>query len=157
MHHFALHPHPYGELIMATTNPFAAVDFTKYMADMKVPAVDVDKFVAAQKKNFEAITAANKAAAEGVQAVFQRQAAIARENLEELTAALQELTAAGEPATKVARQAELTKEGYERSVANLKELNDSLTKTNTEVFELLNKRFVEGLDEVKGFVKVAKK
>ena len=142
---------------MATTNPFAAVDFTKYMADMKVPAVDVDKFVAAQKKNFEAITAANKAAAEGVQAVFQRQAAIARENLEELTAALQELTAAGEPATKVARQAELTKEGYERSVANLKELNDSLTKTNTEVFELLNKRFVEGLDEVKGFVKVAKK
>jgi len=142
---------------MATTNPFAAVDFSKYMADMKVPAVDVEKLVAAQKKNFDAIAAANKAAAEGVQAVFQRQAAIARENLEEITAAFQELTVAGAPETKVARQAELTKEGYERAVANFKELNEALNKTNTQVFELLNNRFVEGLDEVKGFVKNGKK
>ncbi len=142
---------------MATTNPFAAMDFSKFMGDMKMPAVDVDKFVAAQKKNFEALTAANKVAAEGFQAVFQRQVAIARENLEEMTAAMQELTAAGEPEVKVARQAELTKEGYERAVAVLKELTDAVTKTNTDVFDLLNKRFVEGLDEVKILVKTGKK
>lgn len=142
---------------MATTNPFATVDFTKYMADLKVPAIDVDKVVAAQKKNFEAVAAANKAAADGVQAMFQLQAAAAKQNAEKLTAALQELTAAGAPEAKAARQADLTREGYERAVANLKELNAALSKTNTEVFELLNKRIVEGLGEVQGLVKPGKK
>lgn len=141
---------------MATTNPFATVDFTKYMADLKVPMIDVNKIVAAQKKNFEAVAAANKAAADGIQAMFQLQAAVAKRNAEELAAALQELTVAGAPEAKAARQADLTKEGYERAVANLKELNAALTKTNTEVFELLNQRFVEGLGEVQGLVKPGK-
>jgi len=142
---------------MATTNPFATIDFTKYMADLKVPMIDVDKVVAAQQKNFEAVAAANKAAADGVQAMFQLQAAAAQQNAEKLTAALQELTAVGAPEAKAARHADLTREGYERSVANLQELNAALTKTNNEVFELLNKRMVEGFGEVQGLVKPAKK
>lgn len=140
---------------MATTNPFATVDFTKYMADMKVPMIDVNQVVAAQQKNFEAVTAANKAAADGIQAMFQRQVAVAKQNAEELAAALRELTAAA-PEAKAVRQAELTRDGYERTLANLKELNAALAKTNEEVFELLNKRVVESLDEVKGLVKTGK-
>lgn len=142
---------------MATANPYAAFDFTKMMADFKVPAFDVEKIVAAQKKNIETLTSANKLAAEAAQGMFERQASIVRENVEELTAAMQELLASGEPKDKVARQAELTREGIERAVANLKELNEAVAKTNGAVFEILNKRFVEGLDEVKGLVKDAKK
>lgn len=142
---------------MATANPYANFDFTKIMADFKVPAIDVEKVMAAQKKNFESLASANKLAAEAAQSLFERQAAVVRENVEELTAAMQELLAAGEPKDKVARQAELTREGIERAVANLKELNESVAKTNGAVFDVLNKRFVEGLDEVKGFVKTGKK
>jgi len=142
---------------MANANPYATFDFTKLMADFKVPAVDVDKIVAAQKKNMETLASANKLAAEAAQSLFERQTAMVRESVEELTAAVQELLAAGEPKDKVARQAELTREGIERAVANLKELNESVAKTNGAVFEILNKRFVEGLDEVKGLVKNGKK
>lgn len=142
---------------MATANPFANFDFTKFAGDINVPAFDVEKFIAAQTKNFETLSAANKLAAEGAQAIFQRQTVIAREGVEELTAVMQEMLAAGEPKDKVARQAELTKEGFERSVANFKELTAAATKTNSEVFDLLNKRFVESLAEVKGFVKAPKK
>lgn len=142
---------------MASPNPYGTFDFTKLMADFKVPAVDVDKIVAAQKKNIETLASANKLAAEAAQSLFERQAAMVRENVEELTAAVQELLVVGEPKDKVARQAELTREGIERAVTNLKELNESVAKTNGAVFEILNKRFVEGLDEVKGLVKNGKK
>jgi len=142
---------------MANANPYGTFDFTKLMADFKVPAVDMEKIVAAQKKNIETLTSANKVATEAAQALFERQTAIVRENVEELTAAMQELLAVGEPKDKVARQAELTRESIERAVANLKELNESVAKTNGAVFEILNKRFVEGLDEVKGLVKSGKK
>ncbi len=142
---------------MANANPFGTFDFTKLMADLKFPTVDVEKVVAAHKKNFETLTSANKLAAEAAQGLFERQTAIVRENIEELTAAMQELMAAGEPKDKVARHAELTREGIERAIVNLKELNESVAKTNGAVFEILNKRFVEGLDEVKGLVKNGKK
>lgn len=142
---------------MATANPFNGFDFTKIMADFKVPAMDVEKVMAAQKKNFETLASANKLAAEAAQGLFERQSAIVRESVEELTAAMQELLAAGEPTDKFARQTELTREGVERTIANLKELNEAVAKTNSAVFDVLNKRFVEGLDEVKGFVKTAKK
>ena len=142
---------------MANANPYGTFDFTKLMADFKVPAVDVDKIVAAQKKNIETLASANKLATEAMQSLFERQTAVVRENVEELTAAMQELLAVGEPKDKVARQAELTRESIERAVTNLKELNESVAKTNGAVFEILNKRFVEGLDEVKGLVKNGKK
>ena len=138
---------------MANTNPFAPVDFTKYMADFKVPGFDVEKLMAAQKKNFDTLVAANKLAAEGAQALMQRQVQIAREGVEEATAAWQELAAAGEPKDKAVRQAEFAKDGYVRTVANAKALGDAFASTNAEVFELLNTRFVESLDEVKGAVK----
>ena len=142
---------------MANANPYSTFDFTKFMADFKVPAFDVEKIMAAQKKNIETLTSANKLAAEAAQGMLGRQTAIVRENVEELTAAMQELLAAGEPKDKVARHAEMTREGIERAVMNLKELNESVAKTNGAVFEILNKRFVEGLDEVKGLVKNGKK
>ena len=137
---------------MAETNPFAAIDFTKFMADFKLPAFDVEKLMASQRKNFEAIAQANKLAVEGVQTVFQRNAEIMRENVEELTSLVQTMSGAGEPQDKAARQAELTKGAYQRTVSNLKAINDTVAKTNDKVFNVLNKRVVESLDEAKGVV-----
>ncbi len=137
---------------MAETNHYAAIDFTKFMADMKYPAFDVEKLMASQRKNLEAIAAANQLAAEGVQTVFQRNAEIMRENVEELTSLVQSLSEAGEPKDKAARQADLAKGAYQRAVTNLKAINDTVAKTNDKVFSVLNKRVVESLDEANGLV-----
>lgn len=142
---------------MATANPFAGFQFDKFIGDFKVPAIDLEKIVAAQTKNVETLTSANKLAAESAQDIFQRQAAIARENVEEITAAFQEMLAAGEPKDKLARQTELAREGFERGVANFKELTTAANKASKQVFDLLNKRFVESLTEAQGFVKPAAK
>ncbi len=137
---------------MASTNPFAAIDFTKFMGDFKLPAFDVDKLMASQRKNFEAVASANKLVAESVQTVFQRNAEIMRENIEELTSLAQSLSETGEPREKAARQADLTKGAYQRAVTNLKAINDTVAKTNDKVFNVLSKRVVESLDEAKGLV-----
>ena len=70
---------------MTPTNPFMNVDMTKFMTDFapskmadqfakfagayKLPEMDVDSLVEAQRKNIEALTAANQAAVEGVQEI----------------------------------------------------------------------------------------
>lgn len=137
---------------MATANPFAGFDFSKYMGDFTVPAFDVEKVVTAQTKNVETLTSANKLAAESAQEIFQRQTAIARESAEEITAAFQEMLTVGEPQDKMARQAKLARDGFERGVANFKEMTAAATKANKQVFDILNKRFVESLTEAQNFV-----
>ena len=43
-------------------NPFANVDFSKTMGDLKIPGFDVQAIMDAQRKNIEALTAANQTA-----------------------------------------------------------------------------------------------
>lgn len=140
---------------MAQTNPFAAIDFTKFMADFKLPAFDLpmfdaDKLMASQRKNLEAAASAGKLATECVQSVFQRNAEIMRENVEELTSIVQSLSEAGEPQDKAARQADLARGAYQRAVTNFQAINDTVAKTSDKVFNVLNKRVVESLDEARG-------
>lgn len=142
---------------MNTTNPFANVDFTKFMGDYKMPMIDMEKLVTAQKKNFEVVAAANKLAAESVQSLFQGQANVARANFEEFTAAVQELATVGDPQDAVVRQTALAKDAYERTVGNLQDVNAAVTKTSAEVFDLLSKRVAEGLDEANGIAAKATK
>jgi phasin family protein len=136
--------------MLKSSNPFAEMDFTKVMAEFKLPNVNVEALVNAQRKNFEAIAAANQLAIEGFQAVAKRQGDIVREAIETLTKAGQELAGAGQtPDARVAKQLELAKAGYEKALANLRELSEMLVKSNSEAFGVINKRVTEALDEVK--------
>ncbi len=119
---------------------------------------DVDSVVAAQKKNFEALTAANQAAFEGVKAVAQRQAEIARKAVEEFSKVAKELVTPTSAEEKLVKQAEITKAGFEQAVTNLREITDLVQKSNSEVAELIQDRFVAQIDEVKAAIaKVSKK
>jgi hypothetical protein len=71
-----------------------AGDFGKYFVNGKAPSFDFDAVFALQRKNVEAFTAANQLAFDGVKAVAQRQAEIARKAFEEFGKVTKELTAA---------------------------------------------------------------
>lgn len=138
-------------------------DFTQFYADFnksfgeygklfgngKMPTFDVDAMIAAQRKNIEAITAANQVAFEGVQSIAKRQIEIARKATEELSQVAKEMTAAGTPEDKMARHAALAKDAFETAVANLRELTGIAQKANTQAVDLISKRVVENLEEVK--------
>jgi phasin family protein len=135
-----------------------AGDFTKFFVNGKAPSFDFDAVFALQRKNVEAFTAANQVAFDGVKAVAQRQAELARKAFEEFGKVTKELTAAGTPEDKFAKQAELAKSAFEDALVNIRETVDTLQKSQTKAVDLLSERVVANFDELKSAVaKVAKK
>lgn len=137
---------------------FFDFDISKYLGDFKVPGVDVDSLVTSQRKNIEALTQANKLAYDGLQAVVKRQVEILRQTVDEIALVTKDIAEPGNPQDKAAKQTELAKEVFERSLSNLRELSEMVAKANSEAFDLLNKRFTQNMDEVRdAFMKAAGK
>jgi phasin family protein len=127
-----------------------APDFKKIFSEMKMPSMpDMDAFIAANKRNMETLSAANRVALEGAQAVARRHMEIMQSSMTELTEGMKALAVAEPPQAKAAKQAELLKTSYERSVSNMKEIGDLIQRANSEALSLLHARFVEAMDEVK--------
>ncbi len=125
-------------------------EFSKLFSEMKMPGMmGMETFLAAQRRNMEVLSAANRVALEGAQAVAKRHMEIMQQTMAEMTESMRELASPESPQVKAARQAELLKSAYERAVAHIRELADLIQRSNGEAVEMLNKRFTEALDEVK--------
>lgn len=134
-------------------NPFFNVDFQKIMVDFKMPGIDPDALMAAQQKNIEAISNANKLAVEGMQAIGKRQAELFQQTIEEAQKTLGDLMKQGAPEDRVAKQAEVVKSAIERAVTNMREISEMLAKSNQEAFDIINKRIGESLEEIQQLAK----
>ncbi len=125
-------------------------EFSRLFADMKMPgAGGMEPFLAAQRKNMEVLSAANRVAVEGAQAVAKRHMEIMQQTMAEMTESMRELASPESPQAKAARQAEMLKVTYERAVSHMREIADLIQKSNAEALDMLNHRFAEALDEVK--------
>ncbi|HEX7967503.1 MAG TPA: phasin family protein [Stellaceae bacterium] len=139
-----------------TTNgkqTFFDMDFGKAFAGFTFPGFDVESLVAAQRRNLEALTQANQLAVEGVQAVARRQVEIARQAVDEASTALREWTQPGAPEERLAKNAELAKQAFEKGVANAREIAELVTKANSEAFNVIHKRVAESLEEIREYAK----
>ncbi|MBF0094013.1 MAG: phasin family protein [Alphaproteobacteria bacterium] len=125
------------------------MDVTKMMGEFKMPGVDMESILSSQRKNIEALTAANRLAFEGIQAMMKRQTEILRQTMQEVAEATQGMAGTASPQEKLAKQTALAKEAFERSISNMREMSEMVAKSNSEVFELLNVRFSQVLDELK--------
>ena len=125
-------------------------DMMKMLADFRLPGMpDVEQLAAAQRRNFEALSAASKMALEGAQAVARRHMEILQQSTSDMTQAMQSMAGAQDPQARATKQAEMLKAAYERAVGNIREVADLIQKSNTEALSLLNQRFAEAMDEVK--------
>jgi phasin family protein len=140
------------------TDPTA--EFTERLRSltaMKLPNMpDMDKVVGTYRRNVEVLSAANKVALEGAQAVAKRHMEIVQQTMNEMGETLKSLSTADSPQAKAAQQADLLKTAYERALANTRELSDMIQHANAEALGLLNGRFMEAMDEVKALVKEEK-
>jgi phasin family protein len=131
-----------------------ATDMMRLLSDFRLPAMpDVESLAAAQRRNFEALSAANRIALEGAQAVARRHMEILQQSMAELTEAVRAAsTTTGSPQERASSQAELMKATYGRAVTNMQEIAELIQKSNGEALALLNQRFAEAMDEVKGLI-----
>ena len=145
--------------IMADFDPKKMSDeFTKMTKTYEMPKIDVDALLEVQKKNFDALSAANQVAVEGAQALTKRQAEMMQSALEEVSKMIESFSKMDNPQAVAVAQADLLKASFVKSVDNTRELAELVTKSNTEASDAINGRVVETLDELKSTVlKAAKK
>ncbi|MDJ0388247.1 TIGR01841 family phasin [Roseomonas sp. E05] len=128
-------------------------DMMRLLSEFRLPAMpDADALAAAQRRNLEALSAANKVALEGAQAVARRHMEILQQSVSEMTQAMQGISGEATPQEKAAKQAEVLKASYGRAVANMQEIAELIQKSNTEALGVLNRRFAEAMDEVKSLM-----
>jgi phasin family protein len=123
-------------------------EFGKMFANGKMPMVDVDAVTVAQRKNIEAVQAANQVAIEGYQAIARRQAEIVREASEEFQNFFTGISTVNAE-DRLVKQADAMKSLFDHAVANTNELAGMVQKANTQAASVISKRVSENLDEVK--------
>jgi phasin family protein len=131
-----------------TRNPFLDWDVSKLTEPFAVPGVDAKVLMESQRRNIETLTAANRAAYEGAQAIARRQAEILRDAASEAVKATREFSGASTPQDHFVKQTQLMKQGYEAAIANWRELAEMNAKSSATVVDLISKRVSEGLDEM---------
>ncbi|MGO8916312.1 MAG: phasin family protein [Stellaceae bacterium] len=128
-------------------------DMMELFGAFRVPGLDLEGVVAAQRKNLEALTQANQLAVEGVQSLARRQVEIARQAMDEASAVLRDWTAPATPEERMAKNAELANQAFEKNVAIARELAELATKAGTDVFSVFARRLSAGFDEVRLYAK----
>ena len=126
---------------------FKTPDMSKMFEGFKMPGFDMHAMMDAQKKNVEALMAANRAAAAGYQDFFKKQMAIFEETM---SVAQSQMNSMGEGmgADSAARQADLYRVAFEKALANMTELAEAAKKANEEAFAIVSARVKESLAEL---------
>ena len=128
-------------------------EFSRMFSEMKMPPMmDMDAVMSAHRRNLETLSAANRVALEGAQAVARRNMEIMQQTMTELTDGMRQFSSGEQPQARAVRQADMLKGAYERAVANMQEVSELIQKSSGEALGLLNKRFAEAVEEVKSLV-----
>ena len=132
----------------ARPNPFD-FDVTKIFADFRYRPFDVEAVWTAQRRNIEALSQANQAAVEGVNALARRQMEMTRETFEGFSALMRDLVQPGSAEDRIAKNTDYVKQMLEKGAAHGREIATIAAKAGAEASEILQKRASEGLDEIR--------
>jgi phasin family protein len=133
------------------------IDLTEMFARMKLPFMpDMEALMAAQRRNLEALTEANKLTLEAAQTIGRRNLEIMQQTMTDLSEGMLAMASSDAPAARVAKQAETVRRSYEHAVTNMTELAEMIQHANADAVQVLNKRFNDAMEEVKSLVQMAK-
>jgi phasin family protein len=113
----------------------------------KLPGFDVTTVLDIQRRNVEALSTANQTIAQGLQTVVRRQGEIARQSVKQVQDLLSVKPTSVEET--LVKQIDVAKTSYEKTVADARELGDLVVKVGSEAVDILSRRVVASLDEVK--------
>jgi phasin family protein len=124
-------------------------DFTKLMSQFPLPGVDFATLVDREQKNIDALTKANRIAFEGWQRLVRRQAEMLQETMQKVVADASQLDAK--------KRVDLAKEGFEKALANMRELAEITTQSQKEAFDVVRKRIEENVEDIRNLGRKARK
>jgi phasin family protein len=130
-----------------------AFDPAAAAAAFRMPQLDAETMATAQRRNVEALTSVCQLAFDCVQASAQRQAQVFRDTAEELLTSYRDIGRAGSPQDQATAQLNVNRHALERGMDSLRELAELIARTNTEAFEIINKRATNCMQELQSAVK----
>ena len=128
-------------------NPFLNEDMTKLFKDFGLPKVNTEALAESQRKNLEVATAVSRLVFEGFQTLATRQSEIAKDRIESYTKSTEAIVGSKTPEEATAKQADLAESIFEETVTDAGTLTDLATKSANAIFQVVEQRFTEGLDE----------
>ncbi len=132
---------------------FKANDFTKAFATPKMPEVDADSILAAQKKNMETLVAANKAAAAGYQELFAKQVEVFEATLAEAQKQMADFDPSKMDADSATAQGEVAKAAFDKALGNMTALAEGAQKANADAFEVVSAGIKDSVTELQDVAK----
>jgi hypothetical protein len=113
----------------------------------KLPAVDVDAVLAAQKKNMDALIEANQVVVAGYQDIFKRQVALFEAAFTNAKGKLADAKGQALTADQATQNVDAMKVTFEKAAADIKELAELAQKANVGAFEIVKARAEEAVAE----------
>ena len=124
------------------------VDVTKILEQFKLPGVDMQSILEARRKDMEALAKANQIAYDNIQALARREAEILQQTMAEWQGAMAGMAGKG-PAEMAAKGTELAAQAFGRALTNMRELAEMASNSQSQTYEILNRRFQENLEELR--------
>ena len=125
---------------MADNPFFPDFDLEEFMSNFSIPGADTDAvkgLMETHQKNLEAIVSANQAAAQGYQALAQRQMEIFQDGLSKIT----NMNAVPE------NPVESATDSLQATMDQMRELLELAAKANQDAFEIISSRAQESLED----------
>ncbi|MBK8051006.1 MAG: phasin family protein [Anaerolineales bacterium] len=130
----------------ATINTFG--DLSKLVEQFKLPGVDMAAIAASRKKDLDALMAANQTALESTQTLARKQIEIFTQAMQSAQEQLQRLNQNGAVPDPV-KQNELARKAFEKTIAQMKELAEMASKSQTDAMAGIVKRAGESAEEIR--------
>lgn len=131
------------------TQPFG--DVTAMMAQFKMPGIDMAAIVEARRQDIQALVDANTASFEAMQAMASKQTEMLSQAMQGMQDAAKSFVGAGGPAD-VGKQGEVIRKGFEKTLANMKELADMAQHAQSEAMARITQRATHQMQEIKAIV-----
>lgn len=132
-----------------TTNQFPMFDFEALLKQFSVPNVDARAIMEAQKKNIEALVAANQKIAESMQKIAQQEQKIVQEAISDWTAAAGKVKGDGDIEAQTALQTEAAIKAVEDGIKHMRNFAELVAKAQIDSMSILNKRMDESIAELR--------
>lgn len=140
----------YGEL-------FSPQDLSRFFDQYKAMPVDMKDMMETQRKNMQALSEASQCAVFGMQSIASRLADIMSQMVEDNAQLAQVLMTEGAPEDKIAKNAEVFKTLYERSVKNMNDLSETISKSGSDATSVINNRVSASMGEIRTALEKNKK
>jgi len=142
---FMFSPEKLAEFMSGATKGF---DTKSFGFDPKAFGFGGNDMMAAQQKNMDALTAANKAAAAAYQDLFTKQVKVFQDTMSEAQKSVAGFDASKMDADSTKARTELANKAFEKAMANMSAMADGARVANTEAYEIVAKRVAESMKEL---------